>query len=511
MNPESLRASWKVESDKVKGDPHYIPLIISEPMSSDKKGEINFVPFMPGLNEMQYGDVRDELRTRISAYYGVSNVFMGDTSTSGGLNNEGMQVLVTNRAAERGQHPYNNYFFPELNKLLGIKGHICKLLPSEEKDEMAELEREQLKINNASAMKALGFSVTRDEKGEFEYSDVPEQETQPEPFSPSVTRPDGNLPVASYGGSPAPPTKMAKRLEDDKTKGLCSSCTHSGYVYGFKPWCSLHRQPIGAGQKECSDYEKYRVTKSEWTGLRDKARIANEIRDDLREILTRTIETYRLAGRDPSTVADDIAKIAIDRMRKVIEADLRYALDTGWSDVIAHASKKDIKTPDETFIARIKDASLWRAFSGLEQDLSRKMSEAIKELLTTAGGASTDRMIDGMMEIASLERSRLENIARTETHKFIHYGRELAWKALDPEDVGRYDWIGPDDKRTTEVCKAIKARVKAEGKGNGVPLAVLKRIINEEAKKANPDWDAKGWTPHNYCRHTAVMSGWRET
>ena len=57
---------------------------------------------MDTLEEMQYITVRDEMRQRIASFYGVSNVFMMDTGKSGGLNNEGLQVLVTNRAVEFG-------------------------------------------------------------------------------------------------------------------------------------------------------------------------------------------------------------------------------------------------------------------------------------------------------------------------------------------------------------------------------------------------------------------------
>jgi hypothetical protein len=37
---------------------------------------------------------------------------MSDASASGGLNNEGMQILVTNRAVEMAQTIWNNYVFP---------------------------------------------------------------------------------------------------------------------------------------------------------------------------------------------------------------------------------------------------------------------------------------------------------------------------------------------------------------------------------------------------------------
>ena len=70
-----------------------------------------FIKFMDSIKEMDYVSVKDDLRDRISAFYGVSKVFMADNTTSGGLNNEGMQILVTNRAVQKAQTVYNNYVF----------------------------------------------------------------------------------------------------------------------------------------------------------------------------------------------------------------------------------------------------------------------------------------------------------------------------------------------------------------------------------------------------------------
>lgn len=82
---------WKGVDEKLERDPHYIPKIAVE--SQQGRGGVNWVKFMDTLEEMQYISVRDEMRTRIAAFYGVSNVFMMDTGKSGGLNNEGLQIL----------------------------------------------------------------------------------------------------------------------------------------------------------------------------------------------------------------------------------------------------------------------------------------------------------------------------------------------------------------------------------------------------------------------------------
>ena len=58
------------------------------------KGAVEWINSWILFKEMDYVSVKDDLRDRISAFYGVSKVFMADNTTSGGLNNEGMQILV---------------------------------------------------------------------------------------------------------------------------------------------------------------------------------------------------------------------------------------------------------------------------------------------------------------------------------------------------------------------------------------------------------------------------------
>ena len=125
---------------------------------------------MDSLKEMDYISVKDDLRDRVSGFYGVSKVFMSDNSASGGLNNEGMQILVTNRAVEMAQTIWNNYVFPFIIKEFGITDWELKLPPSEEEDEIARLRLREMEVNIAGSIKNLGFEVAMDDKGRFKYS-----------------------------------------------------------------------------------------------------------------------------------------------------------------------------------------------------------------------------------------------------------------------------------------------------------------------------------------------------
>lgn len=154
-NIQSTASFWKGAEEKMERDPHYIPKVGVE--SSSGRGKVEFVRFMDSLDEMQYAQVRDEIRMRIAAFYGVSNVFMMDAGKSGGLNNEGMQILVTNRAVESGQKLYSRELFPRLLEQMGVHDWSLTLYPNEEEDEITRLRRDEQEVNIAQRMQALGF------------------------------------------------------------------------------------------------------------------------------------------------------------------------------------------------------------------------------------------------------------------------------------------------------------------------------------------------------------------
>ena len=174
-NMESMKSFWRGVKEKMEQDPHFIPVMGIE--SETGKGSVEWVRFMDSLKEMEYVAVKDDLRDRISAFYGVSKVFMNDASAGGGLNNEGMQILVTNRAVEMAQTTWNNYVFPFITTEFGITDWVLKLPPSEEEDEIAKLRLREMEVNIAGAIKNLGFEVKMDSEGRFTY-DKPMEEKE---------------------------------------------------------------------------------------------------------------------------------------------------------------------------------------------------------------------------------------------------------------------------------------------------------------------------------------------
>jgi len=199
-NVESMKSFWKGVDEKLERDPHYIPKIAVE--SQGGRGGVNWVKFMDTLEEMQYISVRDEMRTRLAAFYGVSNVFMMDTGKSGGLNNEGLQVLVTNRAVEFGHKVYTENLFPRLMEEMDVHDWKLTLYPNEEEDEVTRLRRDEMEVNIAQRMAQLGYQAELIEEGGRDIRFIYKKQEMP-PGAPQ----GGGPPMGGMGQPGALPTR----------------------------------------------------------------------------------------------------------------------------------------------------------------------------------------------------------------------------------------------------------------------------------------------------------------
>jgi len=150
---------------RLEEDPYYIPIVGYD---SAGKAAASFLKLMEDPN-LDMLEVKKELRERMGSRFGVSLIFQGDTSASGGLNNEGLQITVTNRAIEDGQGIYNEKVLPWLCQQFGITDYVLQLNPNEEADEMAEKDQLARDISNAKSMWEMGFDIEYKD-GTFEFS-----------------------------------------------------------------------------------------------------------------------------------------------------------------------------------------------------------------------------------------------------------------------------------------------------------------------------------------------------
>ncbi len=162
-NPGALKAWWEETQARLRSDPHYLPLVGIE--SETGRGRFEFVSLMESLQDLNYNETKRFIREQITALFGVSNIFLADTSTGGGLNNEGLQIAVTDRAVEDGQSVWHTNAFPKLLLALGIKDWDLKLRSSREIDEMADAELEHQQALTAQVHQSMGYEVIKTEEG----------------------------------------------------------------------------------------------------------------------------------------------------------------------------------------------------------------------------------------------------------------------------------------------------------------------------------------------------------
>jgi len=205
-NIESMKTFWRGVKEKMEQDAHFIPVMGIE--AENGRGSVEWVKFMDSLKEMDYISVKEDLRDRVAAFYGVSKIFMADNSASGGLNNEGMQILVTNRAVEMAQNVYNKYVFPFLVKQFGITDWKLVLPPSEEEDEIAVMRKREIEVNIAGQIKNLGFEVDMDEEGKFTFK-------KPEPQQQEGEKDEDGKPIESdpYAGTDIDQSQLGQMME----------------------------------------------------------------------------------------------------------------------------------------------------------------------------------------------------------------------------------------------------------------------------------------------------------
>ena len=251
-NLESMKSFWKATDEKLERDPHYIPKIATE---GTGKGGVNWVKLMDSLEEMQYIPARDEMRQRIAAFYGVSNVFMMDTGKSGGLNNEGMQILVTNRAVEFGHKVYTDHLFPRLMEQMDVTDWKLTLYPNEEEDEVTRLRRDEMEVNIAQRMMMMGYQPTlvedanRDIRFIYKQPDPSEQ-----PPVPPQGIPMGGMQMGGGMGTPGalpsrniPPQLAAQMGRQAQVPGMANPGGEGVGLRNRGPASPQNRTSMGSG------------------------------------------------------------------------------------------------------------------------------------------------------------------------------------------------------------------------------------------------------------------------
>ena len=164
-DPESLRREREHIAAQTRIDPNYIPMVAVS--ARNQRGRVDLVRLFHSLNEMDYLPVRDEIRERVAAMWGVTPAWQGAPEAFGGLSTQTQQLVVMSRVVEGDQRLFQEKVFPQLLRAFGIEGYTLNLPQPEEKAENTRLALAQQKIGIVSQFSQLGFDV------ELKEQDIP--------------------------------------------------------------------------------------------------------------------------------------------------------------------------------------------------------------------------------------------------------------------------------------------------------------------------------------------------
>ena len=522
-NMETVQKAWKWMLDQFRLNPHQIPPLVMEAPEGNKGQFAQFIDFMKSMDEMQFTETRNEMRRQIGAAYQVMPIFQADLTTGGGLNNEGLQITVTNRAVEDGQKIYNEGFFAWLIEQLEIKTYKIVLSPNEEKDEIADQQLLQAKIQNAAGMQQIGYEVTFNDAGDFTFGPIGEPVKAPDPMGglggfgeeppsgggdqPSMPGGEAAMPDMGddlgYDGEPedvqqSMPVSTNKRVVEAK-KGTYEDYTDFG-CNAFGKF--LEKNPSFNNES----FEEY-------VGSHNRAdRDSGELQDISMEEVQRLAKEFETEqkpqkmNKDAVTTSTEGAFNPVhDKRRKLSIKDYVKSIHQGI--LKEEGLDRDIQKDEDSMIEIanfIKQSMYSEAFSGLTKGQSNNIKDYLVKALLD--GESIEPMIKHILsKTKDLTEKQAEVIARTETQAIQNSAREWSYKKIDPEGELKYKWIGPQDHRTTDICENISARSM-----QGVSLKNLRKIIRQEVYAAKQkgvlpkDYSMREWTPHFQCRHTFV-------
>lgn len=234
-------------------------------------------------------------------------------------------------------------------------------------------------------------------------------------------------------------------------------------------------------------------------------RVPDEERDrTLAEMGYSSVEEFLAEERKYHALDDLDEKIEEEkRIEKELYGDILKSAQPleEWADELL--PKEFIKADLSIFIRALMAVRHW-VFASLTTEQSENIYTALVERMVSDKWSLKDLKEAIQRAEPSIDDIQAETIARSESTLIVNKSREMQFEQSPPGKYGYY-WSGPNDHRTTEICKAIK--MKTPKKGFDTPDE-LSRAVVEEARKY---YGSKGynvqvreWLPHPNCRHTII-------
>ena len=156
-DPESLRREREHIAAQTRLDPNYIPMVAVS--ARNQRGRVDMVRLFHSLQEMDYLPVKEEVRERVAAMWGVTPAWQGAPEAFGGMSTQTQQLVVMSRVVEGDQRLFHEKVFRQLLDAFGVTDYELQLLQPEEKAENTRLSFAQQKIQIVNQFSQLGFDV----------------------------------------------------------------------------------------------------------------------------------------------------------------------------------------------------------------------------------------------------------------------------------------------------------------------------------------------------------------
>jgi hypothetical protein len=462
-NADSFAKWWDTFTENTRLNPHALnPLLHQAPQGANKP--IEWVNFMNNLQEMQYTEVRNELRQQIGAIYGVSPLFQNDTSTGGGLNNEGLQITVTNRSVESGQNLHNEKTLIWMFEQLGISDYNIVLFPSEEKDEQKEKQLRLLELQIAKATSDLGIETRMTEEGEFKYKEGIVKVQQQNEFNPFGSE-------QSMDNAPEQ-TEATNEVQDDSA--------------------------VIADKSDTPKVEKAVPNKVDPKVEKEvEAALINELNKMLEKIDFRR----KVTEDELNKKVDSITR----EFKGSIMAKSSNKLKAIYQKIARDVSKQlnqqfSMTEKDKNIIEALKRQPVYqKAFDNITNKMSVRLKETIVKAYDNPEKFTIKNIVDEMRKDVEESEVHLQTIARTETSKIAVAARKTSYDKTGARYV--YSHIGPNDDRTTQMSKKVVEMTKG-----GVDWDTYVNIIKRVSNEYNPGWEVNPEAPitHPNTRHIFI-------
>lgn len=404
---------------------------------------VEYIDMSRTMQEMQYTENRNEFRNQIGAVYGVSPVFQNDISTSGGLNNEGLQITVTNRAIEDIQTMFNEHILPFVYNQLGITEWTITLNPSEEEDESFKLDLEFKELQNIKTRLEMGQKISQDKNGKFR-------------VEPGELNLDNSV-------SPFIPFGASEEIKNDNLITVSENIEKA--------------QKTKLPEKEIKQFE-------------------TALEKELKSILKALDLSKKPTKQELQKTVDKLTK-NLDKQLKAKSANRVKSIYQKTLKQVEKETKQKISLmgEDKNMIEALKrNPTFDRAFKDMSIELSNNLKKVITEAYQTPEKFTIDNLVKSMQEQGDVANNKLRQIARTESSKISMAARKVSYQKSNDFNTAKFKVIGPDDNRTGEDSKKIKSLVGDKGKSWDEIVRIIQNIagknweVNKDYPIPRPNW-----------------------